>query len=903
MSCERGKKKGNKRLWAFRSLLLAACMATAAIFPARAQTRSPGFAIVEPNADELLLCSLSVESEMLSQELEAYATEQSLFLPLGTICRLIEFGLEVDSESGTASGYLGDEAHAFSLDMASRRAKLAGKSAVYDEGRIEAHPDDIYVEASLLSEWFGMPIQADRYDAAVMLRPHVKLPIQLRLERERRGGKSANYGVAERSYYPREANPYRFLDGFNLDFSVGASLYPSDGEPFVAGPTYSVLLTGDFLWMSGSFGLSYELEGSKLLFSSLYGLLRRMDSDGTLLGPLRATEISLGKVQAVLPSLMGASASGYGIAIGNYPLTSPSSFDLQTLSGSLPPGWDVELYRNDCYLDYRKADASGTYTFADIPLLFGTNLLRLEFHGPLGQVKTEEQVYSVGSTMTPPGTFSYRVSATAESEGGQFAFQTSYGFSKYLTISASALSGARDDIRDFYVQGGLAGYFSRVQFDASVSFDAGNPGFAGELGLRSQVLGLGFSWRGTIYDPSWEMANASRGDPPFLARCVLRADGFNMKIGGLLSSLSASLTSTLYREGDLNNSLMLRQYNSYGNIRLRNVLGLHHYGFTSSGWHIDAEGSSAANLRLGNADLEASCDYLLYPDPALESISLSAEATTLFSIQVSGSGSYDFPSALLSASISLSRDLGPFHLGFSGTWMTRDRVSMSLSLSTSIALDAKNQYLAFDSRSRANQGSISALVYLDTNYDKTWNEGEMLLEGIGFLVNESGGEPVTDKEGRAILRGISPNIPVNVSIDESTLADNLTVPADKGISCVLHPGTAARIDFPIWVTGEISGTVRAVEGNSRKAIAGVLVEVLDSSGSVIASARSAYDGYYVFPALKVGTYSVRVANRGADSGGGYGAREVCIPSFGGYVDGIDLECSLLGETADAGGDR
>ncbi|HWR11531.1 MAG TPA: carboxypeptidase-like regulatory domain-containing protein [Rectinemataceae bacterium] len=898
-----GKNRWKERLRAFRSFLLTVCLAAIALFPAIAQTKGLGFAIVEPNEDELLLCSFSVERETLSQELETYVIERSLYLPLGAICRLIECGLDVDSGSGIALGYLWDEAHTFSLDMAARRVDLAGKRAIYDEGRIEAHSDDIYVEASLLSEWFGMPIQADRYDAAITVWPQTKLPIQLRLERDRRGGKTENYDVMGRSYYPRAANPYHFLDGFNLDFSLGSFLSSSDGEPSQAWSTCGALLTGDIFWMSGSIGFSGKLEGSDFLPTSLYGLLRRMDSEGTLLGPLRATEMSLGKVQAVLPSLMGASASGYGVAVGNYSLTSPSCFDLQTLSGSLLPGWDVELYRNGCYLDHRKADASGTYTFADIPLLFGTNVLGLEFHGPLGQKKSEEQVYSVGSTMTLPGTFSYRVSATAENEGGQFAFQTTYGLSKYLTITASALSVARDDIRDFYVQGGLAGYFSRLQFDAAASFETGSSGFAGELGLRTQVLGLGFSWRGAYYDRSWERADASYGDPPYLARSVLRADGFSMKIGGLLSSLSTYLTSTLYSEGDLNNSLTLRQYNSYRNFRLRNVLGLYHYVYASSARCVEAEGSSTANLKLGNVNLEASCDYVVYPNPALESLSLSAEAMSFLSIQVSGSGSYDFSTELLSASISLCRDLSPFRLGLSGTWTTQESFSVSLSLSTSIALDARSNHVTFDSQSRANQGSISALVYLDTNYDKNWSEGEKLLEGVGFIVNEGGGETVTDELGRAILSGISPNVPVNVSIDESTLEDILTVPADKGLSCVLHPGTAARMDFPIWVTGEISGTVRAMEGNSRKAIAGVLVEVLDSSGSLIASARSAYDGYFAFSALKVGTYSVRVASGGADAGVSDGEREVFIPLCGGYVDGIDLECSLLGEMADAGGNK
>jgi len=156
-------------------------MAIFFILPVTVQSQSVDFIVVEPNEDELLLCSFSVEGELLSQELEVYVKKEKIFLPLGAVCRLIECGLDVDSGHGKASGYLWDEAHSFFLDMISKSVYVAGKCLPYDGSRVEAHRDDIYVDVSLLSEWFGMTIQTDRYDAAVILRPQTKLPVQLRL--------------------------------------------------------------------------------------------------------------------------------------------------------------------------------------------------------------------------------------------------------------------------------------------------------------------------------------------------------------------------------------------------------------------------------------------------------------------------------------------------------------------------------------------------------------------------------------------------------------------------------------------------------------------------------------------------------------------------------------------------
>ena len=882
------KKGGNMKRW--RAMCAMILFFWSSLFVG---AEASGVMVVEPNEEELLLCSLNLNRLFLSDQLEVYVKPQGLFLPMGTICGLLEFGLEVDPTQGSASGYLWDEEHPFSLDMASQSIMVAGKQLSYDASHVEAHPDDIYVEVSQLSAWLGLAIAADRYIAAVAVQPTTKLPIQLRLEREQRGtAKATRYGITERSYYPRSVNPYHFLDGCNLDFSVNSSLssYGSGGNATIGGPYYSALLTGDLLWMSGSLAVTGKLDGPDFTPTSLYGLLRRTDPDGELFGPLGATAFSIGKVSAVLPSLSGASASGYGAMISSYALTSSSYFDLQTLTGPLLSGWDVELYRNESYLDYRKADESGIYAFADIPLVFGTNVLRLEFHGPLGQKKTEEHVYTVGSNMVKPGTFSYRASATAGDEGGQYAFQTTYGLSQALTLNASALSGAFSDGRNLHAQAGVAGYFSRLQFDASAGYDARHTGFAGDLGLRTQLLGLGFSWRGTYLDRNWAWANDSYSTPSYLARSVLRADGLKWKLQKLYSTLSSSWTSTWYRNSDWYNILTLRQYNSYRNFYLNNVVNLHHYWYgESSSYLFYAEGSSAARLSLGRIYLGASCDYDVYPELLFNSLSCSAEAGLPLSIQGSATVSYSFLYDVASASVSLYREVNPVKVGLTGAWSSLKAFSIGLSVSTSIALDARYGAVAASSRSSAGQGSIVARTFIDTNYNGKWDKGEKPLKGVGFIVNDNGGAVVTNAEGEAFLRGLSANVPVNVEIDKTSLEDLLLVPASKGVSCVLHPGTAARLDFPLWITREITGTVWSVEGDLRRSLAGATLELLDASGAVVGSVRSAYDGYYSFSAVKVGEYTLRLIRKIADGTVKYMSRIVLIPAEGGYVDGVDLE--------------
>ncbi len=59
------------------------------------------------------------------------------------------------------------------------------------------------------------------------------------------------------------------------------------------------------------------------------------------------------------------------------------------IQGDSHPGWDVELYRNDAYLDIRHVGVDGRYDFGKVDLILGTNNFKLIFYSPQGE-RTEE---------------------------------------------------------------------------------------------------------------------------------------------------------------------------------------------------------------------------------------------------------------------------------------------------------------------------------------------------------------------------------------------------------------------------------------------------------------------------------------------------------------------------------
>ena len=105
---------------------------------------------------------------------------------------------------------------------------------------------------------------------------------------------------------------------------------------------YEALASGEALGLSYNARLAGNLDGSPALRLKLF----RNDPAGGLLGPLGATQFALGDVETQRGGLSGQGGYGRGAFISNRPLNLPGRFGKTTLRGTLPAGWDAELYRN-----------------------------------------------------------------------------------------------------------------------------------------------------------------------------------------------------------------------------------------------------------------------------------------------------------------------------------------------------------------------------------------------------------------------------------------------------------------------------------------------------------------------------------------------------------------------------
>jgi len=108
----------------------------------------------------------------------------------------------------------------------------------------------------------------------------------------------------------------------------------------------------------------------------------RNDHTGGLLGPLKATQVAIGDVQTQAGQLIGQTSVGRGAFVSNQPIGRISRFSTTTLRGTLPNGWDAELYRNGQLLAFQQSNGDGRYEFLDVELFYGRNELEVVLYGP-----------------------------------------------------------------------------------------------------------------------------------------------------------------------------------------------------------------------------------------------------------------------------------------------------------------------------------------------------------------------------------------------------------------------------------------------------------------------------------------------------------------------------------------
>jgi hypothetical protein len=840
-----------------------------------------------PEAD-LLLLAVRLNQKLIADALPVYPSRGSVVIPFGELCRLLDLAITVDVAKGTAEGFFITSNRRFLLDASGRRVVVEGASKSFDPAAVEVHHDDIYVDAQAIGQWLPLDITVDLYASLLTVRPHEPLPLQRQQEREARVQKDlASLGLGGPKY-PSIENRYRLFDGPFLDETTRLTWQPNGRGGHRAGIQASLLATGDLLSHEGSAYLFVTDQGGVTDWRLALG---RKDPDGRLLGPLRAKEYGIGEVLYPGLDFVSLPASGPGFLVSNFPLERQTQFDRQTFRGELPSGWQVELYQNGALIAFQQSRPDGLYEFNNVALLFGLNLFRLVFYGPFGEQREERHRFNVGESLTPAGQLFYRfVGNDPRTTGQRGHFELDYGITS--RISATGGYGRVDlpDGRREFGRLGLRGFWDVLFAHADFVTDwRGGTLADGGLQTRLGPIGL-FAEHAELSGFESEVFRPVFGE--IKSRTTVRLDT-TVPTTAVLPAIPVTFE---YKEDRLTSGLSVREFDNriataHGGFAVSNFLTwtTFHGGATPAPEPI-AIGDFLVSKFLRQFALRGEVVYNLKPRAQFSNAVLTAETRIFPQYLVQAGVNYIVQARQTQYLASVTRAEGPFGFGANLTYANHGAgFSGALTFNISVARDPRGP-LRTQARPLAGAGAASTFVYLDANGNGVFDPGEKPLEGVGFKVSRGAAPVKTGADGRAFLLNLPSYHDTDVGIALGTLEDPLAVPAREGVRFVPRAGKATVVDFPIIISGEVTGTIFVRRHGATQPGAGVELQLLDERSDVVKSVRSAFDGFYDITGIAPGRYRLLAAPTQMErlDLSAPLPREIVIAPSGTILDGVDL---------------
>ncbi|WP_206520144.1 hypothetical protein [Altererythrobacter sp. BO-6] len=465
-----------------------------ALAPASPQRAHSGAPLVISPQDELIL-EVKVKGVDASDTIIAYGTPDGVYLPLGTMARILDLALTVSDDGHYAHGWLLEEDRVLSIDLRQGILEFEGRKLELDRSLVAAFEGEMYLHIDQFARFLPIEIKADLRSMAVLITTLQPFPFELRAQREaQRKRLEAREGRPEGREYERVDLPWEAVSVPAADVELRA-VSDSGNGPRIEG---DLRLAGDLGYLTAVAFLSGETKNG--LTASLLEL-GRVDPDGELLGPLKATAFSFGDVSTESMPLGLRSVSGRGFNVTNAESQLTSVFDRVDLRGILPTGYEVELYRNEVLIGSTREAVNGQYEFLQVPVDFGLNVFRLVFYGPQGQRSESVRRISVGDGRVAKGKLVYNFGAAQRERnllgvtppdfippreygewraGGQLAYGVSEGLTALLSGAWFEREGDRW-VTSAGIRTGISGL--AVKGDVGIA-DGGATALAGGIGGR-----------------------------------------------------------------------------------------------------------------------------------------------------------------------------------------------------------------------------------------------------------------------------------------------------------------------------------------------------------------------------------------------------------------------------------
>jgi hypothetical protein len=256
--------------------------------------------------------------------------------------------------------------------------------------------------------------------------------------------------------------------------------------------------------------------------------------------------------------------------------------------------------------------------------------------------------------------------------------------------------------------------------------------------------------------------------------------------------------------------------------------------------------------RIGSVRIRGSADFDVGPTRRFKDAELSAYWSSSDQSDWEGDLAYDGVARRVRARVSHILRIDPMAIALTGEVDTHGDVAAGFNLNFS--LDPRHGF-TLSRRPLAQGGMVHATVYRDVNQNGLYDPGEPLEKGALITTGTRQAERKTDSSGSVTIGGLTAYVPLPVGVDVTSLDDPMLVP-EKALQVVVpRPGIPAEVQIGLIGGGDIEG---ALIKSGELGFEGVDLELINSAGKVVGTARTDFDGFFLFDRVAYGSYTLRV---------------------------------------------
>lgn len=822
----------------------------------------------KPSEDDIVLLELHSGNYRIGDTIRGYQTPEGICIDFADLIQALDLPVRLDKKSRRATGWLFAEDQKITIDRDSNAVQTVNGRTQIAPTAIRDTPEGWCMDLKALSGWMGVRFRLDFSNMALLLESDKPLPAIEALQRKSRAArlsqpKDKAFDLAS---LPQADAPYRDWRTPSVDVQVQTQWSSRNGMQV----QYEGLASGEVVGLS--YGLRIAASDSITPNSVRLGFYRN-DPAGGLLGPMHATRFAFGDVETPQSALSSQSAFGRGAFITNRPLNLPSRFGMTTLRGVLPAGWDAELYRNGQLRGYQSDRGDGRYEFVDVELDFGENDFDVVLYGPQGQVRHVRSSVPVGIENLPTGKTWYWAGAVDDGRdliglggepddplnGWRWGFGIERGLNRRTTIGLSYNSVVTGGRREQYLEAVLRRSMGPMLFEFSAAQQLGE-GRAWRAETIGRIGGVRIAahavWVEGDFD-SEQVSGQERREYDLRLGGTLNLGGWRLPVqGGIRQTLSRRgvkitevLTNAAFRISRATLTVELLHRSIEGDPALS--VG------EDAGLALSLVGSGV----LGRVHLRGQAEFGVNGTrTGFRRAQMVVDVPVSDRSNLRGTFEIDGTSDTQSFALGYVHQFSGFALRAEGEVDNHGQVRFGLTAAFSLGPDPVDGGWRFSRERLAEQGQASIEVFRDDNGDGQRQAGEPAVEGVQIEAGFRHSAAPTNKDGRAVIDGLYPYVPVMVSIDAGSVEDPLLRPKLTGVVVTPRPGVAASVVLPLSPTGEVEAVLLGPDGEPA---AGVVVELTDASGQVLLQTASDFDGYVLFDSVPYGQYRLQVKDKDA----------------------------------------